>query len=360
VTEAFGPWDLVQPLARGGMAEVFVARRRDPPGADFVCIKRILPAFLNDPDFASMFTDEARIAQQLDHENLVRVLEAGDVDGRLFLAMELVRGTTLAEVLRARRERGAPLSLAAALAVARPLCRALAHAHALVVDGVPQEVVHRDVAPDNVLLSEDGVVKLTDFGVARARDRVARTHPGFTKGKEPWMSPEQAQGQAIDHRTDQFSLAVLLWEMVVGRPLFRVKDDVAKTLDNVVRAKVPRPSAENPALPASLDAVLLRALAQNRRSRFPDMMAFEAALAGLGVPEAEARTALADTLFDVRFNMPTTLRPAHGDTPAAVPPAPASPAPAQGGVPPWAFVVGALAAGATVGAALALAFRAFT
>lgn len=354
MSEAFGPWDLVQPLAQGGMAEVFVARRRGDPAADFVCLKRVLPGHLGDPEFTRMFLDEARIARHLAHENLVRVLEADDIDGRLYLVMELVKGTTLAELMRSLRDRNRPMSLTAALGVVRPLCRGLAHAHALTVGGVPQNVVHRDVAPDNILISDAGDVKLTDFGVARARDRLARTRPGFTKGKEPWMSPEQALGEAIDHRADQFAAAVLLWEMVVGRPLFKDADGTMATLERVVRCVVPPPTRENPELPAALDGVVLRALAREPAHRYPDILAFEAALASLGVSDDEAKSALGVAAVESRFATPTAevSRPDLSSSPAQTAPG------ERGGAPPWAWYAGAVAAGAGVGIGVALAFRA--
>jgi serine/threonine-protein kinase len=350
--ERFGPWLLVQPLARGGMAEVFLAERADDPDAPAVCIKRVLPEYLNDAEFTRMFLDEARLSQHLDHDNIVRVLGSGDVDGRLWLSMDYIDGTTLEQVLELVIRRRAAVPPPAAVAVGVQLCRGLRHAHTLHVDGRPQGVVHRDVSPANVLLTWGGEVKLTDFGVARARDRLVRTRPGTTKGKEPWMSPEQARGDRIDHRSDQFAVGILLWEMLAGGSLFgggRSADILAR----VVQCEVPVPSSRTPGVPRALDLVVGRALAPRPADRFTDMDALEQALLACGYDEQDGRAALVELIEETVSASPPTqeLRRPSGvvTTPAARPPRAPSPPPIS-----WLRVLGPLLLGGAAGVLLAL------
>jgi serine/threonine protein kinase/Flp pilus assembly protein TadD len=296
----FGDYELMAPLAKGGMAEVFLARRLDGEGPAQVCIKRILPSFLQDSDFRAMFADEARLGSLLHHGNIVEVYDQGEVDGRLFIAMEYVHGVTLRKVLDALAHRDEELVVEDAVAVAVQMCQALHYAHTLEVAGRPQHIVHRDVTPGNILLSTDGAAKLMDFGIARAAERITHTMPGLTKGKAPYMSPEQAKAKEIDHRTDQFALAIVLWEMVVGMSLFEEGDGMGMVLQRVASKEAPPPSSLREGVPPPLDTAVLRALDKRPGKRFGDMASFAAALRRSvgGVDESVARERIAELVQD--------------------------------------------------------------
>ncbi len=223
-----GPYLLESRIASGGMAEVFVARRVGPHGfTKRVALKRILPQFARDPDFVAMFIDEARVAAQLDHPNIVQIFDFGEQQGALYLAMELVRGTNVNRVLRTVAERGEAAPVDVALCIALDTARALAYAHAARgEDGRPLGLVHRDVSPANILLARTGHVKLSDFGIARAAGVDARTDDGRLRGKLGYMSPEQVMGRTLDGRSDVFTLVVVLAELLLGEPLFAASNDL--------------------------------------------------------------------------------------------------------------------------------------
>jgi serine/threonine-protein kinase len=257
-----GGYQLIRRIAVGGMAEVFLARKAGPADAGFekrVAIKRILPHLSRDPEFVRMFLDEARLAARLDHPHVVQIYDFG-VDGRdWFLAMEHVAGEDVAAILRRANERGARVPFVEAATLLVDACEALHHAH-------EQGVIHRDVTPSNLLVSYEGVVKLADFGIAKAEARATRTESGALKGKIAYMSPEQASGGAMDRRTDVFSLGVCGWELVSGR---RRLDD-GHELDTLARARageVPPLAEARPDVPPALARVLERALARDPERR---------------------------------------------------------------------------------------------
>ncbi len=273
----FGRYVLDERLGAGGMAEVFRARLVGDGFEKSVCIKRILPNLSGSKGFADMLRDEAAIAARLRHPNIVQTLDFGDVDGTLFIAMEMVEGTTLGHLLGWHARQHRRLAVACALHVASSICRGLHHAHTASVDGRPLDIVHRDVTPQNILLAREGDVKVADFGVARANERLTRTAPGVVKGKVGYMAPEQVVGGACDHRLDQFATGVVLWEMLTGRRLFREESDLL-TMERITRGDVHRPSTLRPDLPPELDEVVLRALALRPAERFPDLRALDDAL----------------------------------------------------------------------------------
>ena len=217
-----GPYELGERLGLGGMAEVFVAYRAGPHGfAKKVALKRILPELAQDPRFVAMFCDEARISAPLCHPNIVQVIDFGESEGELFMAMEFVEGVSLAKLLRyvsGRRER---FPIGAALFVAHEVLAGLAFAHnACDENGNPLSIVHRDVSPGNVLIGRAGDVKLADFGIVRSSFVDRRTYPGELKGKVGYMSPEQVMGIEVDPRSDLFTVGIILSEMLIARPLF--------------------------------------------------------------------------------------------------------------------------------------------
>jgi serine/threonine protein kinase len=263
-----GPYQIEYRLASGGMAEVYVAKRVGPHG--FVkrfALKRILPQHARDPDFVAMFIDEARLASKLEHPNIVQVVDFGDSEDDLFLAMELVVGTNVNRLLRAVSERRDAVPVDIAFHVALETARALAYAHALRDDfGEPIQIVHRDVSPANILLTRTGHVKLNDFGIARASVNEQRTDTGRLRGKVGYMSPEQVLGKSLDGRSDVFTLTTVLAEMLIAEPLFGQGTD----LDVLLRVRdadlrVLRDSKKN--VPADVRRLLGLGLAKDPRDR---------------------------------------------------------------------------------------------
>ncbi len=277
-TTTFGRYELVELLATGGMAEIFMARTRMGGIAKTCVIKRILPEFSNNRQFVSMFIDEARITINLDHDNVVKLLDFGQVDSAYFMAIDYVDGFDLVDLLRAVKARGEGVPPLVAAHIARCMARGLAAAHdAKDHKGRPMGVVHRDVSPQNVFVGWDGSVKIGDFGIASARNKLTRTTPGTVKGKFGYMSPEQAQGGAVDHRTDVWAVGVVLWEMLVGARLFAT-DTPIETLARVMEMPIPPPSEERPAVPQELDRVVLRSLCRPLSLRLESAAALAAAL----------------------------------------------------------------------------------
>ncbi|MFZ5439447.1 MAG: protein kinase domain-containing protein [Myxococcota bacterium] len=262
----FGKYKLISLLGRGGMGEVFLARA---PGLKRpVVIKRIIPAFVSDADMLRGFLDETRIAARLSHPHIVRIDELGEVDGEWFVRMEYVEGASLSQVLKRASKQGEKLPLEGVLSMGAALASALDYAHhAADAEGRPLHIVHRDVTPQNVLLGRTGAVKLIDFGVARAAQRFLRTSPGLIKGKLAYMSPEQAEGQPLDARSDLFALGICLWESLTGRRLFRGAN-AAETMAQLFACQVTPPSLFRPDVPPEVDALLLKTLAKEPAARF--------------------------------------------------------------------------------------------
>jgi serine/threonine-protein kinase len=218
----YGKYQLLERLGAGGMAEVFLARVMGPMDVSrYVAIKRVLPNLSRDPALSEMFIDEARLVSRLAHPQIVGVQDFGLEDECYFLAMEYVEGHDVRQVLRWATLHSQPLPLECALYITAEVARGLDYAHALTnPEGQSLQIVHRDVSPANVLLSYGGDVKLTDFGVARTRRRLQTTHSGSLKGKFRYMAPEQARGEAFDHRADLFALGTVLYEMITHRGAF--------------------------------------------------------------------------------------------------------------------------------------------
>ena len=263
----FGRVMLDARIGEGGMAEVFRGRLIGQAFEKRVCVKRILPHLRRRKGFAEMFQDEARLLSGLQHPHIVQVFDFGDVDGALFLTMELVEGCALSDLLEHLQRLDQRLSVAQALKVGVALAGALGHAHAATRDGKPLGIVHRDVTPHNVLLGRDGAIKLTDFGVAHAADRQARTETGALKGKLAYMSPEQARGEDLDGRSDQFAAGIVLWECLTGKRLFDGKSEL-NILEAVTQKVIPRVAALLPEVPAVVDNAVAMMLQRDKRKRF--------------------------------------------------------------------------------------------
>ncbi|WP_224248800.1 serine/threonine-protein kinase [Hyalangium gracile] len=279
--EQFGRYALESQLSRGGMAETWRARLLGEAGVTKpVLIKKVLPEFATDEAFIAMFISEARISATLSHGNIAQVYDFGRVGGDYFLAMEYVDGQPLHRITkRARRSGLGTLPAPIATFIALEMCRGLHYAHTRKdATGQPLGIVHRDIAPDNVLVSYEGQVKIVDFGIAKARQlRGFDTEPGIVKGKYLYFSPEQARGEQVDARTDVWATGIVLYDMLCGR--MPVVDPPYVAVPKLARGEFPRPSVLNPSLPAELDAIVMRALSIHRDERYESSNAFGDALA---------------------------------------------------------------------------------
>jgi eukaryotic-like serine/threonine-protein kinase len=274
----FGRYVLEERIAMGGMAEIFRARMSTAGFEKRLCIKRILPHYLEQEDFVNMFRDEAALAARLQHTNIVQVFDFGTEEETLYLAMELVDGADLRRLLDVLKKQERKLGFGHAIQIAIEVCRGLHHAHMLAgEDGAPLGIVHRDISPHNILVSRAGEVKVTDFGIAKASARATHTGTGVVKGKLAYMAPEQACSRPADHRLDQFATGIVLWEMITGERLFSGADEVS-ILRKVMTCDIAPPSQRRPDLPASLEALIMKALAEQPEERFANMRAFEHAL----------------------------------------------------------------------------------
>jgi serine/threonine protein kinase len=275
---SFGGYALLERLAMGGMAEVFLGR---PDGqARFVAVKRILPSIAADDDFIAMFIDEAKIAGQLTHPHIAQILDIGKINNSYFIAMEYVSGPDLRALWDRVREanvdgvRGLPIELACHLV--KKLAEGLDHAHRKRDSkGRPLGIIHRDVSPQNVLVSYDGDLKIIDFGIAKAANRIVRTQTGILKGKFAYMAPEQARGEPIDHRADIFAIGVVLYELLTGERAFKGDSDFV-LLEKVRRVDVTPVRDLRPDVPRELERIVMKALGREANERY----AWASALAG--------------------------------------------------------------------------------
>lgn len=276
--DSLGPYRIERRLAAGGMAEVFVARRYGPHGFQKrVALKQILPQHARDPEFVGMFVDEARLAAKLEHPSIVQVFDFGEHDGALFMAMEMVDGTTVGRLLRTVSSRRETVPLGPALHIAYEAAAALAYAHSLRDEaGNPLSIVHRDVSPANLLIDQSGRVKLTDFGIARCKATASRTDDGHIRGKLGYMSPEQVVGDTVDHKSDVFTLGVVLAELLIAQPLFGLGSDLDVLLQirNVDLTALRRAGRH---IPKDVTRLITWALERDRNDR-PTARAFEHAL----------------------------------------------------------------------------------
>jgi serine/threonine-protein kinase len=275
--EQFGKFKLISRLGRGGMAETWKAQLVASAGVTRpVVIKRVLAGYALIPRFVEMFVNEARVTASLSHGNIAQVLDFGEVGGEYFLAIEYVHGRTVRELMDTAARHGAwhlPVPLACFIGI--ELCKALHYAHTRTdANGAPLGIVHRDVSPENVLVSFEGQVKVVDFGVALSRlEGRNETEPGLVKGKYRYFSPEQARGEKVDARSDVFAVGVLLYEMLCGRLPFMGTEQ--ETLQALLQGRYPPPASLNPALADGLGDVLDHALALERDRRAPTAAALQ-------------------------------------------------------------------------------------
>ncbi|MEJ7602007.1 MAG: serine/threonine-protein kinase [Kofleriaceae bacterium] len=262
-SRAASRYQLEARLGEGGMAEVFRAVMSGAEGfSRIVAVKRVLPGFASVPQFASMFVDEAKIASALEHPNIVSVIDFDrDDEGRLFLVMEYVDGRDLASLASTGR-----LPFSATIFVVSEVLRGLGYAHHRPEPDGPRGVIHRDVSPQNVLLSWGGAVKVSDFGIAKAREASQATASTIIKGKSQYMSPEQANGEALDGRSDLFAVGIMLWELLTGQRLF--SGTAKENVFQVMYRPIPRPSEVCPDVGPDLDAVVMRLLEREPSARY--------------------------------------------------------------------------------------------
>jgi eukaryotic-like serine/threonine-protein kinase len=271
-----GKYIVQRKLAEGGMAEIFLASSFGPEGFEKqVIIKRIRTGLAGDPSFVKMFVSEARLVSQLNHSNIVQIFDFDRHEDTFYIAMEYVRGVSLAQAHERSRERGSQVPSIVAAQIAVEVARGLSFAHRLTEQGEPLGIVHRDVTPHNILLSYEGAVKLTDFGIAKAGRRASTV--GMLKGKFAYMSPEQSRGEPVDSRTDVFALGITLWELLTGHQLFDADSDIA-VLRAVQERAVVVPEQFNPSVDPALGAIVMRCLERERTARFQSAQELERAL----------------------------------------------------------------------------------
>jgi serine/threonine protein kinase len=270
----FGSYQLIAKLATGGMAEIFLARPTGATERDVMVLKRILPHLAEDDHFVTMFRDEADLASKLVHRNVCHVHAFGEYGGTWFISMEYLHGVPLSRMMTRLSKAGKMLDVRVVAGIIVQACEGLHAAHeARGPDGQLMNVVHRDVSPPNIMVCADGVVKLLDFGIAKARGANSRTRTGTVKGKNAYMSPEQILGKSLDRRSDVFALAVVMYEMLSIRRLFH-RDSDFLTFKAITEEPIPDIRERRPDLPAGMRAALLQAMARDPNGRFDTAQAF--------------------------------------------------------------------------------------
>ncbi|MEL6546119.1 MAG: serine/threonine-protein kinase, partial [Myxococcota bacterium] len=302
MTQRFGNFEIIRKIAAGGMAEVYLAKHTGLGGFErLVCIKKILPHLGEQEEFIKMFQDEARIAANVIHPNIAQIYDIGEADESYYIAMEYVRGEDVRRVYNQEVSRGRAMPGEQAAQIVMYAAAGLDFAHRQSsIDGRPLGIVHRDISPQNVLVSYDGHVKIVDFGVAKAQGKLAETRAGVLKGKYSYMSPEQASGDPIDGRTDVFALGITLYEITTGTRLFKRESEI-ETLHAVIDCEVRPPRDVNPGYDPQLEQIVLKALRKNPDDRYGtagDMeRALERFLIDRGYPTGAS--SLADYMHDL-------------------------------------------------------------
>ncbi|MBI4412111.1 MAG: serine/threonine protein kinase [Deltaproteobacteria bacterium] len=268
-TTKLGDYLILERIAHGGMAHVYKAKTVDPNGIErLVVIKRILPHISSDPEYVEMLIDEAKIAVNFTHGNIAQIYDLGKVGNDYFIVMEYVDGKTLGQIVREMREREKPIPLEVIAYCLAELCQALDYIHnKRGNDGKSLGVVHRDISPQNIIVSYSGTVKLIDFGVAKAHVKESHTESGVLKGKFAYMSPEQAEGESVDRRSDIFSAGTLLWELLTQERLFKRKNNM-ETIKAVRKGKIDPPSKFRKEIPKDLEKIVYKALERKPARRY--------------------------------------------------------------------------------------------
>jgi eukaryotic-like serine/threonine-protein kinase len=268
--EQFGKYVLLEKIAAGGMAEVYLAKSAGANGINkFVAIKKILPQYSQNHEFVQFFKAEAEVTINLSHSNIVSIYDFGIENEQFFLVMELVEGRNLRQILNELKKINKSISIEQALYIIKEASSGLDHAHRCVdtKTGKPLNITHRDMSPQNVMISYEGEVKVIDFGIAKAETEGEATKAGTLKGKFAYMSPEQSEGYPIDPRTDVFALGIILWELLANDRLFTGSNEAA-ILRKVRECQIPSIRKINPLVPAELEKIVMKALAKDRNVRY--------------------------------------------------------------------------------------------
>lgn len=278
----FGKFFLLDLLAQGGMAEIYRARHATPTGGGrLLAIKRIQPTYSSNSEFINRFRAETKVTSSFSHPNIVQVYDYGEEQNQLYIAMEYVDGKNLRQFINRLTEMKTILPIEVSCFIAEQSSQALHYAHDYKdrFTGKSLNIIHRDISPQNILVSYDGAVKVIDFGIAKAEAQSESTRAGVIVGKPSYLSPEQVMGQALDGRSDVFALAAVFWELLTGKKLFSAENDLAviRMVENASTYVKP-PSSVNPKIPKELDAILLKALDKDRQKRFQSAAEFQRAI----------------------------------------------------------------------------------
>ncbi|MEQ1722789.1 MAG: serine/threonine-protein kinase [Pseudobdellovibrio sp.] len=278
----FGSYVLLEKLASGGMAEIYLARSKETSGLNkFVAIKKILPHLSDDAEFVAMFKHEAKVALNLNHNNVISINYFGCENNQYYLVMDYVEGKTIHEINDELKKNDTQFSIEQVLYIIKEACAGLDHAHRCIDSSTnqPLNIIHRDISPQNIMLSFEGAVKVIDFGIAKANTQNNKTEIGTLKGKVGYMSPEQVEGESVDHRSDIFSVAVVLWELITNKKLFSGANNF-EVLKNVTLCNIPLMIHYNPHVTPQLERIVGKALAKNPRDRYQTAAELSKALSG--------------------------------------------------------------------------------
>ncbi len=274
----FGRYIIVDPVAVGGMAEIYRARvAASKEGPDrILVIKKVIANLSQNSEFIQMFEEEIKITVGLTHPNIIQIYDYGKVDDQYFMAMEYVEGKNLRQFVKRLADMKSMFSIDMSCHIISQVCHALAYAHNYRdrLSGKPLGIVHRDISPQNVMISYDGAVKLFDFGIAKAKSASEATRAGVIKGKPSYLSPEQINGEELDGRCDIFALGIVLWELLTAKRLFVSETDMG-VLRLIQSAKIEPPSTFNPVVPQSLDAIVIKSLTRDKNKRYQGAEEFQ-------------------------------------------------------------------------------------
>ncbi len=276
VGSSFGSYHIVRHIGGGGMAQIYLAKTRGLAGFEkHLALKVINPEYADEDRFVQMLIDEAKLCVGLTHVNIGQVFDLGQIDGIYYIAMEFVDGLDVLELVNGLHTLGEKVPIEAVALIGRQMCSGLHYAHMRKdASGQPLNIVHRDISPQNILVSRAGEVKVVDFGIAKAAGMSTRTQAGVIKGKVHYMAPEQAMGQKIDHRVDIFSAAIVIWEMLTSQMLY-AGDNVRELVEKVRRAAISPPSTVRPEVPPALDFIVMKGLARRVEDRFQSCHEFQ-------------------------------------------------------------------------------------
>ncbi|MCB9637477.1 MAG: serine/threonine protein kinase [Myxococcales bacterium] len=268
--ERLGRYLLLQRVAVGGMGEIFYATTEDENGSTYpVALKRLHPENKDQPSFIQMFFNEGRIAGLLNHPHIVKSYEFAQEDGMLYMTMEWIDGPDLQHLMRLGQEQGQPISIRHAAEITWQALQALHYAHTLTLNGQPMHLTHRDISPHNLMIHRDGILKITDFGIARMVDHLSLTATGVIKGKIPYMAPEQTRTSKVTPQADLFAMGVIFWEMLCQRRLFFDANEM-RCIDLVRYAQIPWPHQIRPEIPIALSELVVWSLQRDPEQRIPN------------------------------------------------------------------------------------------